>query len=140
MAAPRLQVHGIGTDASMATHVTNVVRRDYVALDPATRALSPTPLGLGLVHAYMIVQPRLVLPSVRARVEAECDRIARGEARFAEVVPRLLAEFEASFHAVAARLELIPQASQRAGERASSHEPHFCGLARELLRTQRGLR
>ena len=35
-----MESHGIGTDASMAQHVSNVIRRGYVVLDEQTRAIS----------------------------------------------------------------------------------------------------
>ena len=54
--------HAIGTDASMASHVTNVQKRGYVTLDETTRRLKPSVLGLALIHAYTLVDEGLVLP------------------------------------------------------------------------------
>lgn len=51
-----MEAHSIGTDASMATHVTNVIKRGYAQLDEGTRQLVPAPLGLALVHAYSEVR------------------------------------------------------------------------------------
>jgi hypothetical protein len=44
-----MEAHGIGTDASMATHVENVTKRKYATLGPG-RTLVPTPLGTVLVQ------------------------------------------------------------------------------------------
>ena len=60
----------------MAQHVQNIQTRTYVTLDEGTRQLAPSALGLALVHAYLIVDPGLVLPAVRAAAESR----ARGRA------------------------------------------------------------
>lgn len=92
-----MEAHGIGTDASMATHVSNVIKREYVLLDAATRRLTPSPLGQALVHAYTLIDEGLVLPCVRASIEASCARIARGEASFEAVTSTTIAHFKQRF-------------------------------------------
>ena len=64
-----MEAHGVGTDASMATHVSNVIKRGYVTLDEYTRRLAPAPLGLALIHAYSLIDEGLSLPCVRASIE-----------------------------------------------------------------------
>jgi len=66
-----MEAHGIGTDASMATHISNIERRGFVTLDPGTRQLVPTALGLALIHAYTLIDEGLVLPCVRSAIESE---------------------------------------------------------------------
>ena len=46
-----MERHGIGTDASFATHVENILNRNYVRLDIG-RHLLPNKLGLVLVNGY----------------------------------------------------------------------------------------
>jgi hypothetical protein len=92
-----MEAHGIGTDASMATHVSNVIKREYVFLDESTRRLTPSPLGQALVHAYALIDEGLVLPCVRASIEASCARIARGEASFEVVTSHTVAHFKQRF-------------------------------------------
>jgi len=74
-----MEEHGVGTDASMATHIANIVKRGYVTIDEGTRQMVPSALGSALVHGYMLLDPALVLPTVRARMEASCYQVAIGK-------------------------------------------------------------
>jgi DNA topoisomerase-3 len=46
-----MEKNGIGTDASMATHINNICDREYVKVGTG-RKLIPTQLGLNLVKGY----------------------------------------------------------------------------------------
>jgi hypothetical protein len=92
-----MESHGIGTDASMATHVSNVIRRGYVLLDESSRSLTPSPLGLALIHAYTLIDEGLVLPCVRANIEMQCARIASGESTYDAVVGPTLMRFKGRY-------------------------------------------
>jgi DNA topoisomerase-3 len=46
-----MEKHGIGTDASIATHINNIATRNYVHV-AGGRTLVPNPLGIVLVHGY----------------------------------------------------------------------------------------
>ena len=74
-----MERNGIGTDASIPTHIENILKRNYVTLISGRR-LKPSKLGIVLAQGYMHIDPSLVLPEVRAEIEAQCTRIAKGEA------------------------------------------------------------
>jgi len=103
-----MEKHGVGTDASMATHVSNVQKRGYVKLDDATRRLTPAPLGLALIHAYTLIDPALVRPTVRSAIENECGRIAKGLANKKQVVSKAIKVFEQKFGKFSKRVEKLP--------------------------------
>jgi len=100
--------HGIGTDASMAQHISNVAKRGYVELDTSTRQLIPSALGLALAHAYALIDQGLVLPSVRARIENSCSNVAKGLASKDAVVTRTLRIFERKLTNFAMSIDKLP--------------------------------
>lgn len=63
-----MEHNGIGTDASMATHINNISVRSYVKVE-AGRQLIPTELGLSLVRGYKKIDPDLVAPQLRSNIE-----------------------------------------------------------------------
>lgn len=103
-----MEKHAIGTDASMATHISNVLKRNYVKLDAKTRQLTPTGLGLALAHAYTLVDPGLVRPTVRAKIENACARVAKGQARRQEVVDQAVQVFRQKFQNFCRRIDRVP--------------------------------
>ena len=56
-----MERNGIGTDASIPTHIDNILKRNYVVLESGRR-LVPTQLGMVLVQGYLRIDPDLVLP------------------------------------------------------------------------------
>jgi len=45
-----MEKNSIGTDASMATHISNIIERNYVTLDNKTRKLVTSDLGASLIE------------------------------------------------------------------------------------------
>ena len=91
-----MEKHGIGTDASMATHINNICERNYVKLAEGRR-LIPTQLGIALVHGYQMVDNELVIPKVRSNMEHNCTLVAEGKAEILPVVQHCLRLFREKF-------------------------------------------
>ena len=91
-----MEKHGIGTDASIPTHIQNIQNRNYVRLETGRR-LIPNKLGMVLVQGYHQIDSGLVLPKVRSDIEGQCNRIAQGEMEKDQVVTRAIEIFEEKF-------------------------------------------
>mmetsp|Transcript_13507 Transcript_13507/g.32873 ORF Transcript_13507/g.32873 Transcript_13507/m.32873 type:complete len:1427 (+) Transcript_13507:71-4351(+) len=117
----------IGTDASMATHINNIVDRGYVTLCDENgvplrppprpgqprrprqvgRYLVPTSLGMNLFELFQDGKskgkdvgslPQMSRPAIRAQMEAEVKQIALGETTKEDCLSKNLAWFESRYH------------------------------------------
>ncbi len=93
----RMEKNGIGTDASISTHIENILKRNYVELIPG-RKLKPSKLGLVLAQGYHLIDDSLVLPKIRSDIEDQCNRIAKGQAEKDEVVKKAIELFSTKFN------------------------------------------
>mmetsp|Transcript_30608 Transcript_30608/g.54729 ORF Transcript_30608/g.54729 Transcript_30608/m.54729 type:complete len:860 (+) Transcript_30608:77-2656(+) len=103
-----MEKHGIGTDASMATHINNICERNYVTLADG-RKLVPTKLGIALVHGYQMVDNELVIPKVRSNMEKACTLIADGKAETLSVTQHCLRIFREKFIYYVKNVGLVDQ-------------------------------
>lgn len=92
----RMEKHGIGTDASISTHIENILKRNYVELIPG-RKLKPSRLGLVLAQGYHLIDASLVLPQIRSDIEGQCNQIAKGEREKDDVVKKAIELFSSKF-------------------------------------------
>jgi DNA topoisomerase III len=91
--------NGIGTDATIAEHIKTIQKREYVIKDPQNRFI-PTKLGLALVEAYNSMGYQLTKPNLRAAMEADCHKIARGELTKEHVIRGCITKMRECFIAV----------------------------------------
>eukprot|EP00111_Clytia_hemisphaerica_P004440 TCONS_00012693-protein len=91
-----MEKHGIGTDASIPTHINNICQRNYVTVTNGRR-LVPNPLGIVLVHGYQKIDEQLVFPTIRSSVEKQLNLIAQGRACFEDVLSFYVDIFEDKF-------------------------------------------
>ncbi|KAL7573953.1 hypothetical protein ACA910_001962 [Epithemia clementina (nom. ined.)] len=92
----KMEKHGIGTDASIPTHIQNIQTRKYCTLESGRR-LIPSKLGLVLVQGYHRIDSSLVLPQVRSDIEDQCNKIAKGLAGKDDVVSHAISLFREKF-------------------------------------------
>lgn len=105
-----MESHGIGTDASMATHIETVVKRSYCELEEEKRTLRPTPLGRAVCHSFVAVDGDygLCAPPVRASIERDCDKVARGEEAKEAAVTRALRLFTKKYERFTTQAHVVP--------------------------------
>ncbi|UYV70828.1 TOP3B [Cordylochernes scorpioides] len=130
-----MEKHGIGTDASIPTHINNICERHYVTVESGRR-LKPTKLGLVLVQGYNQIDQDLVLPTMRAAVERQLNLIAHGKADFHQVLKHGLNIFLLKFvHFVTSIFAMDDLFSQTFMALADSGRPFTrCGKCRRFLK------
>ena len=87
---------GIGTDASISTHIQNLLNRTYCNIGP-NRTMIPSKLGITLVHGYMAIDKDLVEPTIRSSIESSVSLIAKGISEYRVIVAYSLDLFYAKF-------------------------------------------
>ncbi|GAA5817347.1 hypothetical protein MFLAVUS_010891 [Mucor flavus] len=92
-----MEQNGIGTDASIPTHINNICQRNYVQVSGTGRKLIPTNLGIVLIHGYQKIDPELSLPTMRSDVEQQLNLIALGKASHGQVLEYFLKMFAKKF-------------------------------------------
>ncbi|MGB9786062.1 MAG: DNA topoisomerase [Infirmifilum uzonense] len=99
--------YGIGTDATMQDHIhTNIERKYFVVRQ---KRCIPTPLGRTLIVSLLEVEPRLVLPEIRGRMEAQLARIATGERDPSEVVDEMKQLFLEYYENLASKIDYVSE-------------------------------
>ena len=125
--------NGVGTDASIPQHVQNICDRKYVVVcgdgygygrafgramdfskvkepeEGEGRFMIPTSLGISLIMSFMQVEPELVRPKIRAHIESEVAKIARGELLKNNVVEPNLNIFKEKFINFRSSLQITSQ-------------------------------
>ncbi|PRP75307.1 hypothetical protein PROFUN_05618 [Planoprotostelium fungivorum] len=101
-----MEKHGIGTDASIAVHINNICERNYVNVD-GSRRLVPTRLGTTLVRGYHKIDPDIVLPTIRSKIEEWIGLIALGKADYETVVKHSLQSFSEKFAWFVSKINLM---------------------------------
>lgn len=75
----QMERHGIGTDATVASHIQTMLDRGYAVKDGNLR-FAPTRLGEALIAAYRRMDlENLWLPDLRAKIETAITGVARGQ-------------------------------------------------------------
>lgn len=130
-----MEKYGIGTDASIPTHINNIETRNYVKLQSGRRVV-PTDLGVTLVQGYHAIDSELALPTIRSHVEKQLNLIAEGKADHGEVVAHTLRQFTEKFKNFTAQIERMDNLFEASfNPTASSGKPFSkCGQCLRYLK------
>jgi DNA topoisomerase III len=132
--------NGIGTDATIAQHISTIQDREYARKDGNQR-FSPTPLGIALVEGYNSMGYQLNKPDLRRETEHECNLVANGQKTMDDIVGPILEKMKQCFITATAEAEKLDQAVARhfprvgAGNNATVLQADFskCGTCNNMM-------
>jgi DNA topoisomerase III len=102
----------IGTDATIAQHISTIQEREYATKDAAQR-FSPTKLGIALVEGYNCMGYQLNKPDLRREMERECNLVANRQKSMDDIVGPILAKMRQCFVTARAEAHKLDQAMAR---------------------------
>ena len=94
-----MEKNHIGTDASMSVHIENICQRGYVKVDEG-RHLIPSKLGNALIDALGTVDPSIIHPENRAKIEDFVNQVAHGKKKYKEVLNFALELYKERFNVI----------------------------------------
>ena len=98
---------GIGTDATIASHIKTIQDRKYVEVDNSGFFI-PTPLGLAIATSYHVIGLRdMCQPLLRAQMEAAMSDIVRGTTTKHAVLNAAIEKYSALLEVARGRTEAI---------------------------------
>lgn len=108
-----MDANGIGTDATMADHITKIQTREYVK----KRGLyfEPEPLGVALYEGYekLNLSFSLTKPNFRRDTEIKVKLIADGQAQVASVLRELIKTYENVYKETKKRQSVLVQEARK---------------------------
>ena len=133
--------NGIGTDATIAQHISTIQDREYAKKDAAQKFL-PTKLGIALIEGYNSMGYQLNKPDLRRETEAECNMVAAGQKSKEEIMTSLLAKMRECFQTVNQEAHKLDEAVARHFSRLGTSndttqiiQAHFstCGVCNNTM-------
>lgn len=133
--------HGIGTDATIAQHISTIQDREYATKDTGMRFL-PTKLGIALVESYNSMGYQLNKPDLRRETEQECNHVAAGRKTKEEIMTVLLAKMKQCYEAATLEAYKLDEAVARHFPRLGSSNDttqlvqanfSICGVCRNKM-------
>ena len=91
----KMEQYNIGTDGSIPSHIHNLTLRGYIKVDEKRR-LIPTKLGIALINSLNIVDPDIIKPENRARIERFVKDIENGDKNFNEALENAITFYKRS--------------------------------------------
>ena len=111
--------NGIGTDATIAQHITTIQDREYARKD-GNQKFHPTKLGIALVEGYNSMGYQLNKPDLRREMEAECNHVAAGRKTKEQIMVPILAKMRQCYDTATQEAHKLDEAVGRHFSRLGS--------------------
>ena len=104
--------NGIGTDATIAQHISTIQDREYAEKD-GNQKFHPTKLGIALVEGYNSMGYQLNKPDLRREMEAECNHVAAGRKTKEEIMVPILEKMRQCYETATREAHKLDEAVAR---------------------------
>ena len=91
-----MEKYNIGTDGSIPSHIDNLSLRGYIKVDEKRR-LIPTKLGIALIDSLSVIEPDIILPENRAKIEEFVKDIENGKKDYNEALENAIKFYKCKF-------------------------------------------
>lgn len=91
-----MEKYSIGTDGSIPSHIENLSLRGYVKVDEKRRII-PTKLGEVLIDSLDVIEPDIIRPENRAKIEQFVKQIETGEKTYDEALKSAIKFYKSKF-------------------------------------------
>lgn len=119
--------NGIGTDATIAQHITTICERKYAEKDGNQR-FNPTKLGIALVEGYNSMGYQLNKPDLRREMESECSAVAAGRKTKDQILGPVLSKMLECFKIANAEVHKLDEAVARHFNKLGSDNSQYIVL------------
>jgi DNA topoisomerase III len=94
----QMEAYRIGVNGLIPETIHSLIENEYIKINKKkTRSLAPTRVGTAIVKSLNEIDPELVSPKTRARIERECELISLGEADSVDIVNHILSTFRSKY-------------------------------------------
>ena len=91
-----MEKYNIGTDGSIPSHIHNLSLRGYIKVDNERR-LIPTKLGVALIDVLNIIEPDIIKPENREKIEKFVKEIERGKKSYKDALENAINFYQSKF-------------------------------------------
>ena len=91
-----MEKYNIGTDGSIPSHIHNLTLRGYVKVDRKKRII-PTRLGVALIDVLNRIEPDIIKPENRAKIENFVKDIENGKKSYNEALENAIKFYKNKF-------------------------------------------
>ncbi|ETV68781.1 hypothetical protein, variant [Aphanomyces astaci] len=105
----KMDMHGIGTDATIAEHINTILKREYSIKVNNNTQFKPTDLGLALVQSYDKMGYQLAKPDLRAAMERDCTAISQGQKTMDQVIRSCMTQMRTIFESVVSKSNILDE-------------------------------
>ena len=131
-----MEKYNIGTDGSIPSHIHNLSLRGYIKVDNERR-LIPTKLGVALIDVLNIIEPDIINPENREKIEKFVKEIERGKKSYKEALENAINFYQSKFIDCCSKIDELRKEFGKYFKLKSIYTNKYMGKRREKREKKR---